>query len=50
MAKIQLYLIGFRFLIVRGELGDGGGGGVGGGVVIHIRDLFTESEVRPAFL
>ena len=31
MAKIQLYLIGFRFLIVRGELGDGGGGGGGGG-------------------
>ena len=30
MAKIQLYLIGFRFLIVRGELGDGGGGGDGG--------------------
>ena len=31
MAKIQLYLIGFRFLIVRGELGDGGGGVGGGG-------------------
>ena len=45
MAKIQLYLIGFRFLIVKGKLGGGGGG-----VVIHIRDLFTESEVRPAFL
>ena len=24
MAKIQLYLIGFRFLIVKGELGGGG--------------------------
>ena len=46
MAKIQLYLIGFRFLIVKGKLRGGGGGGV----VNHIRDLFTESEVRPAFL
>ena len=27
MAKIQLYLIGFRFLIVKGELGGRGGGG-----------------------
>ena len=26
MAKIQLYLIGFRFLIVKGKLGGGGGG------------------------
>ena len=31
MAKIQLYLIGFRFLIVRWELGEWGGGWEGRG-------------------
>ena len=36
MAKIQLYLIGFRFLIVKGKLGGGGGSNPYKGLVYRI--------------